>query len=78
MTLQEWVEREGKGAIARLSRESGIAYPTVHKICSGHIPGLPTIKRLCQVTGGEVTANDFMGQVHESNVAAEAAAGEGV
>jgi hypothetical protein len=35
MTLQEWVKGQSRGALSRLSRETGLAYTTVFGIARG-------------------------------------------
>ena len=60
MTLNEWVKREGAGAISRLTRESGLAYTTVfdavHELRAIRYS---TAKRLSSCTSGDVSAEEI-------------------
>jgi hypothetical protein len=56
MTLAEYVEREGRGALSRLVERSGLSYPTVMKAAHGEPVGLyATAKAISEATGGEVS-----------------------
>jgi len=60
MRLADWIEREGRGAISRLVRETGCAASTFHT----HINGKPiaeyqTAKRISEATGGEVSIEEL-------------------
>lgn len=35
MTLNEWLDREGRGAMAWLARETGLTYMTIHNLMAG-------------------------------------------
>jgi DNA-binding transcriptional regulator YdaS (Cro superfamily) len=56
MKLSDWVEREGPGAMTKLTQRSGLAYSTVHRVV--HDCSRATTKAaraLSEATGGEVT-----------------------
>lgn len=56
MRLPDWIEQQGRGALSRLSEESGVCYPTVHSIFSGkQTPTYATAKRISDATFGEVS-----------------------
>jgi len=61
MKLADYVEREGRGAIARISRESGVSYTTVHAIArhGQTLSRYDLAKQISDATGGAVTVEDL-------------------
>lgn len=62
MRLEDWVNREGRGAISRLVRATGFAYTTVFRAYRGrtNLNG-HTAAAISEATGGEVTVNELLG-----------------
>ena len=67
MFLSDWVSREGRGAITKLMRDTGLAYSTVHAIVAGDaIARRGTAKLIHEATGGQVSEEDLLlGRVGE-------------
>lgn len=60
MQLSQWVKREGRGAITRICRESGVAYSTIYTAYRGQRIGrYATARAISDATGGEVTVDDL-------------------
>ncbi len=60
MQLSHWIKREGRGAITRICRESGVAYSTIYTAYRGQRIGrYATAKAISDATGGEVTVEDL-------------------
>ena len=56
-TLERWLERGGKGALAKLARDSNIGYAQLWRYVKGHaVPQYPTAIAISAATGGEVSA----------------------
>ncbi len=56
MTLVEWVARQGRGAIAKLSKDTGLSYPTVLELSKGRGRAkYETAKKISEATAGEVS-----------------------
>lgn len=56
MRLSEWVTTRGKGELARLTRVTGLSYPTVHGLANGrHRARYATAKLISAATGGAVS-----------------------
>lgn len=61
MTLQQWLEKEGLTP-TDLAKRMNRPQPTVARYVSGkRIPEPPIMKEIFEVTGGEVSPNDFYG-----------------
>jgi hypothetical protein len=61
MLLTDWVEREGRGALARLSKATKVTYKTVYRAGK---KGLPitvhsVAVKLSEGTGGEVSVDEL-------------------
>lgn len=60
MTLGEWVRTKGMSH-DDLAARLGCDRSTVSRYVSGHrMPRRPVLERITEITGGEVTANDFL------------------
>lgn len=56
MTLRQWLDGQGEGAMTRLVRDSGLTWPAVAAVVKGtSMPGLDTAAALEKATGGAVT-----------------------
>lgn len=56
MKLKKWLEREGSGALSRVSRDTGLAYTTVFDVAHGRRSArYATAKLISAATGGEVS-----------------------
>ncbi len=57
MTFAEWVAAQGRGAMRRVSRDTGLDYTTVWK--AARVPGrrlrYPTARLISKATGGVVS-----------------------
>lgn len=64
MQLREWLDRQGRGATAKLAREIGCErWATVHEIANGHVPKPARAKAIEEATDGEVTAAEVLGLI---------------
>jgi transcriptional regulator with XRE-family HTH domain len=54
--------RESRGLSQEdLAKSVGVEKATISRIENGHrVPSMGLVSRLCEVSGGELTANDFM------------------
>jgi DNA-binding transcriptional regulator YdaS (Cro superfamily) len=60
MLLKDWLDRE-KMKRTHFAERIGVSSSYVTQICDGTLwPGREIVGRIAEVTGGEVTANDFM------------------
>jgi transcriptional regulator with XRE-family HTH domain len=60
MTLREWREKKGL-TMVELARMLGVDKSAVSRWESGErFPSRRFLKKIAEVTGGEVTANDFL------------------
>jgi hypothetical protein len=60
MLLQEWIERQGRGAITRLARLSGLNYTTVYYPAYGApVKTYDAAKRISAATGGAVSIQEL-------------------
>jgi len=60
MRLDEYVEGKPRGEIARLARDSGLAYATVWNLCHGdRLKTYDAAKRLSDATEGAVSVADL-------------------
>jgi len=60
MTLREWREKKGL-TMVELARMLGVDKSAVSRWESGErFPSRRSLKKIAEVTGGEVTANDFL------------------
>ena len=60
MRLPEYVQKADRGVISRLSRESGLAYATVHACSKGRLlKRYETASRLSAATGGVVSVAEL-------------------
>lgn len=60
MNLRTWVEQEGKGALSRLQRATGLAYTTVLRVHEGRGGNSRTLLKIQEATGGKVTVAEMM------------------
>ncbi len=61
MTLVEWLQRQGRGALRRLSRETNIHYDVLWRYREArNVPGYDNAVRIEVATGGVVTAMSLM------------------
>jgi hypothetical protein len=62
MTLAEWVEREGRGAITTLHQRSRVSVSRIREVLAGKpLRHVPTARKLSEATGGEVTIQTLLG-----------------
>lgn len=61
MRLHDWLEREGRGATARLARAVGTRWATIYDIANGHVPKADLAKKIAAATGDEVPAGELLG-----------------
>lgn len=62
LSLADWLDREGISP-AQFSIRVGKSRPTVGRWLSGEaFPRKTALKKIAEITGGEVTANSFMPQ----------------
>jgi hypothetical protein len=60
MRLSEWIHKHGRGAMAALSRDSGLSYITVFRASRGRsIKTYATAKALSDATGGDVSVQEL-------------------
>jgi len=60
MQLHKWIKTQGRGALADLSRETGLAYQTVHAIYARKRPAHPkSALAISKATGGLVTFEEL-------------------
>ncbi len=70
MTLKEWMEAESIG-VPHVATELDCSAEAVRRYIHGHrIPGPVAMRKIVELTSGRVTANDFYGIAHRSQVAA--------
>ena len=56
MRMPDYIKDKPRGEMARLSRESGLAYGTVLNVCNGELlKTYETAKKLSEATGGVVS-----------------------
>lgn len=60
MRWGEWV-RAKELSWAEAGRRLGVTTSAARQFDGRRIPRPPTMRRMCQITAGEVTANDFYG-----------------
>ncbi len=61
MTLSEWLKRQGRGALRRLSRDTSIHYDVLWRYrAARNVPGYENAVRIEVATGGVVTAMSLM------------------
>lgn len=58
MTLTQYLEREGL-TDAQFADKIGVERSTVTRLRAGQMPSSKTLLAIIEITGGEVTANDF-------------------
>ncbi len=58
MLLSEWVEKNGRGSLSRLSRETGLAYTTIFTALGGKIKRYDVAKKISDATNGAVSVAD--------------------
>lgn len=64
MRLAAWWALNGYGALARLSRASGVPYPTLHRLANGlRRASYATARRIERATDGAVTADELCAPV---------------
>lgn len=61
MTLQEYVEKRGRGSVAKLVRDSGISRSTLERALAGYAVTVETAKAITEATGGKVSARALVG-----------------
>ena len=60
MRLADWIQERGRGAMAALSRDSGLSYLTVFRASRGRaIKTYATAKALSVATGGVVSVEEL-------------------
>ena len=59
MRLGEWLKQNEKTP-AQLAEEMGVKRSTVSRWVKGQMPNVPAVLRIIEITGGKVTANDFL------------------
>lgn len=55
MTLPEWIQEQGRGAITRLHMTTGISYSTVHGAARGKRVTYDIAVKLSEATGSKVS-----------------------
>jgi hypothetical protein len=71
ITLIEYLERDGRGAVERLARAAGIARPTVEAARAGRPITLPKAVAISEATGGVVSHWSLLGMSAEAVAAVE-------
>ena len=71
ITLIEYLERDGRGAVERLARAAGIARPTVEAARAGRAISFAKAVAISKATGGEVSRWSLMGMSPEAVAAVE-------
>lgn len=62
MRLADWIEREGL-ARAEVARKLGLSAGYVTDLCADRCwPGKETALKIVHLTGGDVSADDFLGK----------------
>lgn len=62
MTLSEWCEKEGRGALTRLTKATGLTFAAVSRVVKGTAQArADTAKKLSDATGGAVSAASILG-----------------
>lgn len=61
MTLTEWVEAEGHGALSKLQRDTGLAYTTVFHAAKEGVKTIDVARKIVAATGGRVTLEELIG-----------------
>lgn len=60
--LQAYLDEQPRGTKARLARETGLAYSTIHWLAAGRTKAkAETAKLIANATGGELTAAQILG-----------------
>lgn len=60
MQLSHWVEKQGRGAISRIWRESGVSCSTIYEALRGApISRYPVAKAISDATGGAVSIDEL-------------------
>jgi len=60
--LQAYLDEQPRGTKARLARETGLAYSTIHWLASGRTTAKPKTARLiADASGGQLTAAQILG-----------------
>ena len=71
ITLIEYLERDGRGAVERLARAAGIARPTVEAARAGRSISFVKAVAISEATGGIVSRWSLMGMSPEAVAAVE-------
>lgn len=67
MYLSEYVTREGRGALSRIQRETGLAYTTVFRAARGRaIKKYEVARRISAATGGAVSVEELCAPKQEA------------
>jgi hypothetical protein len=62
MTLADWVKKQGRGAISRLMRETGLAYTTILAARDQRWTARgDTARKISEATGGAVSIAELCG-----------------
>ena len=72
ITLIEYLERDGRGAVERLARAAGIARPTVEAARAGRSISLAKAVAISEATGGVVSRWSLLGMSPEGVAAVSA------
>jgi hypothetical protein len=71
ITITEYLERDGRGAVERLARAAGIARPTVESARAGRVISLAKAIAISEATGGVVSHWSLLGMSSEAVAAVE-------
>jgi hypothetical protein len=61
MTLNEWLERQGRGSAEALARRANCSRNAIHQIKTGHTPTVRIARRISEATSGEVSVAELLG-----------------
>lgn len=61
MTLREWIEREGRGAVTELHHRSRLAINTIAAAAEHGAKSTRVARLLSEATGGEVSKAELLG-----------------
>lgn len=61
MTLVEWLEADGRGAVSRLSRKSDISMLTIRRVRDGlKLRNVVVARKISDATGGAVSTESMI------------------
>lgn len=61
MTLAEYLEKQGRGAIEALARRADCSRNSIVSARDGHAPSVRLARQISAATGGEVTVLELLG-----------------